>query len=118
MSHASAPAPAMSQGGGGGGMMSGLMGSLVTGAAIGTGSAIAHRAVDSFMGPRETKVVNESAAAAPLAQQVPMASGSAEGPCGNQVKNFAECMSRNNGDMGACNIYFDAMQQCKLSYPA
>ena len=47
-----------------------------------------------------------------------MASGSAEGPCGNQVKNFAECMSRNNGDMGACNIYFDAMQQCKLSYPA
>mmetsp|Transcript_28489 Transcript_28489/g.20581 ORF Transcript_28489/g.20581 Transcript_28489/m.20581 type:complete len:91 (-) Transcript_28489:156-428(-) len=33
-------------------MGSGLMGSLATGMAMGTGSAIAHRAVDSMMGPR------------------------------------------------------------------
>lgn len=36
---------------------------------MGTGSAIAHRAVDSMMGPRETKVVHEHAgapAAAPM----------------------------------------------------
>ena len=59
---AAAPPPAMGGGmGGGGGMMGGLMGSLVTGAAMGTGSAIAHRAVDSFMGPRETTVVHQNA---------------------------------------------------------
>eukprot|EP00352_Strombidinopsis_acuminata_P002693 CAMPEP_0176382344 /NCGR_PEP_ID=MMETSP0126-20121128/32620_1 /TAXON_ID=141414 ORGANISM="Strombidinopsis acuminatum, Strain SPMC142" /NCGR_SAMPLE_ID=MMETSP0126 /ASSEMBLY_ACC=CAM_ASM_000229 /LENGTH=128 /DNA_ID=CAMNT_0017746739 /DNA_START=20 /DNA_END=406 /DNA_ORIENTATION=+ len=35
-----------------GGMASGLMGSLATGMAMGTGSAIAHRAIDGMMGPR------------------------------------------------------------------
>ncbi len=34
------------------------------GAAMGTGSAIAHRAVDSMMGPRETTVVHQQAPAA------------------------------------------------------
>lgn len=57
-------------GGGGGGMMGGLMGSLVTGAAMGTGSAMAHRAVDSFMGPRETSVVHQNAPEAAPQQQV------------------------------------------------
>lgn len=38
----------------------------------------------------------------------------AEGPCVDRVKAFAECMSKNSGDMGACQFYFDAMQQCKL----
>lgn len=83
------------------------------GAAMGTGSAIAHRAVDSFMGPRETKVVHEqqqaAAAAAPMAPQ-------SEGPCGDRVKQFAECMSKYNGDMGACEPYFVAMQECKRSF--
>lgn len=36
-----------------------------------------------------------------------------DGPCGNRVKEFADCMSRNNGDMSACNFYFDSMQSCK-----
>lgn len=43
-------------------------------------------------------------AAAPMSQ---------EGPCGGRVKEFADCMSRNNGDMQACNFYFEAMQACK-----
>lgn len=38
---------------------------------------------------------------------------SQEGPCGGRVKEFADCMSRNNGDMQACNFYFEAMQACK-----
>jgi hypothetical protein len=48
-------------------MFSGLMGSVVTGMAMGTGSAVAHRAVDSMMGPREMTIKheNEPAAAAP-----------------------------------------------------
>lgn len=89
---------------------------------MGTGSAIAHRAVDSFMGPRQTTVVHENApapapAAAPMGMGMGMAAPS-EGPCGNQVKSFADCMTKYNGDMGACQWYFDAMQQCKVNSSA
>lgn len=102
-------------------MMSGIMGSVVTGAAMGTGSAFAHRAVDSFMGPRETKVVheqapNEPAPSAPLAPYHQSGLQSADGVCGESVKQFADCMSRYSGDMGACQPYFDAMQQCKTRF--
>ncbi|MEW5305195.1 MAG: hypothetical protein WDW36_007754 [Sanguina aurantia] len=98
----------------GGGMFSGLMGSLVTGAAMGTGSAIAHRAVDSMMGPRGG---SEAAAPAPPQQQQqqyqPQQQSNGEA-CGSHVKSFSECMSRNNGDMSSCQFYFDSMQQCKM----
>lgn len=92
-------------------MLSGLIGSVVQGAALGTGSAIAHRAVDSFMGPRETRVVHEhQGAPAPVAPET-----SSDGPCGDSMKHFTECMTRNNGDMGVCQNFFDAMQQCRRS---
>jgi hypothetical protein len=111
-SYASAPPPAMPQqsSGGGGGMMSGLMGAVVQGAAMGTGSAIAHRAVDSFMGPRggSAEAAPAPAAPVPAAYQAP-----AEGACGAPIKAFAECMSRTHGDMGGCQSYFEAMQSCK-----
>ena len=35
--------------------------------------------------------------------------------CEAQAKAFTDCMSANNGDMGACQFYFDALQQCKLT---
>lgn len=104
----------MQQQGGGGGMFSGLMGSMVTGAAMGTGSAMAHRAVDSFMGPRGGGG-NEAAPVAPAPEQFGQAPVS--GPCAEQAKAFAECMSRHNGDMGACQFYFEHMQQCKVNSP-
>ncbi|KXZ41786.1 hypothetical protein GPECTOR_284g756 [Gonium pectorale] len=98
----------------GGGIMSGLIGTVVQGAALGTGSALANRAVDAVMGPRT--VVHEHvhegapapAPAAPAAYNAPPT----DGPCGGQVKAFADCMSKHNGDMGACQWYFDMMQQC------
>ena len=40
------------------------MGSVVTGMAMGTGSAVAHRAVDSMMGPRQVEHVHTGAPAA------------------------------------------------------
>ncbi len=45
-------------------MLSGIMGSVVTGMAMGTGSAIANRAVDSMLGPRQMEVVHKDAPAA------------------------------------------------------
>jgi len=45
-------------------LAAGLMGSVVTGMAMGTGSAVAHRAVDSMMGPRQVEHVHTGAPAA------------------------------------------------------
>lgn len=95
--------------------MSGLMGAVVQGAALGTGSAIAHRAVDSFMGPRQTTVVHQHEGEPPAPAPAPMAAPSYQDACSNQAKAFTECMTKFNGDMGACQWYFDAMQACKRS---
>lgn len=79
---------------------------------MGTGSAIAHRAVDAMMGPRGGSAPAEPAPApaAPVQYSMPPA----DGPCGSHVKAFAECMSRNNGEMSACQYYFESMQACKV----
>lgn len=100
----------------GGGFLSGLMGSVAQGAALGTGSAIAHRAVDAVMGPRggSSEPAPAPVAAAPEAYAAPV---STEGPCAQQAKAFAECMSRSGGEMSACQFYFEAMQQCKVGQP-
>mmetsp|Transcript_54622 Transcript_54622/g.173516 ORF Transcript_54622/g.173516 Transcript_54622/m.173516 type:complete len:80 (-) Transcript_54622:89-328(-) len=76
--------------------------------AMGTGSAIAHRAVDSVMGPREVNHVHsgEPAGAAPA----PMAAGDA---CSMQNKTFMDCLSANQGNMNACQFYFDSLKQCQ-----
>eukprot|EP01024_Parvocaulis_polyphysoides_P042697 TRINITY_DN3899_c0_g1_i4.p4 TRINITY_DN3899_c0_g1~~TRINITY_DN3899_c0_g1_i4.p4 ORF type:complete len:109 (-),score=36.23 TRINITY_DN3899_c0_g1_i4:238-522(-) len=91
-------------------MMGGLMGTMMTGAALGTGSAIAHRAVDGAIGMFSGSGSEGQAAAAPApAQQA------AGGVCDNQSKAFAECMSNTNGDMGACEFFFNTLQQCKAA---
>lgn len=100
--------------------MSGLMGSVFHGAALGTGSAVAHRAVDSMMGPRDLQVTHENAPApvsAAAAAPMHYSSPGAQDPCGERVKEFTDCMSRTNGDMSACTFYFDSMQACKASVP-
>ena len=38
-------------------------------------------------------------------------------PCGDAAQQFADCMSRANGDMGACEFFYNAMQQCKQQNP-
>ena len=41
---------------------------------------------------------------------LPVAQQGAGGRCAAQSKVFAECMSRNNADLGACQFYFKSMQ--------
>lgn len=35
--------------------------------------------------------------------------------CAVQAKAFSDCMSYHNGDMPACQEYFEKMQQCRLA---
>lgn len=109
----------MPQQGGGGGFLSGMMGAVAQGAALGTGSAIAHRAVDAVMGPRTVVHEHQGGAAPEAGAAAPMAAApaAADGPCGPHAAAFAECIKRSGGDMNACQFYFEAMQQCKLANP-
>jgi hypothetical protein len=75
---------------------------------MGTGSAMAHRAVDAVMGPRTMHV--EAAPAAESAAPVASAAASA---CANQMKAFTECLNTSDGDISRCQFYHDALQQCK-----
>jgi coiled-coil-helix-coiled-coil-helix domain-containing protein 10 len=112
-----APPPAVpQQGGGGGGMMSGLLGTVFQGAALGTGSAMAHRAMDSVMGPRT--VVHEHQGAPEGGAPAAMAAGGGampQGPCAQQAVQFAQCVEKTGGDMTACEYYLGALQACKMN---
>lgn len=106
MQHQAPPPPAVPQSGGGG-MLSGLGGMVAQGMALGTGSALAHRAVDSVLGSRHPEPAQATAAAEELVRD--------NAPCAEQAKAFADCMSYNNGEMDRCQEYFQNMQQCRLN---
>jgi len=108
----------------GGGLMSGLASTVMQGMAFGTGSAIAHRAVDAVAGPRtvvhEHKDV-ESSHEQPmnLAPASSMQSGSMSrnamdmGMCSNENEKFSQCLRDNNNNVNACKFYFDMLSQCQ-----
>lgn len=74
---------------------------------MGTGSAMAHRAVDAVMGPRT--VVHEHAAPAEAAAPA----GGALGACGAQMKAFNQCLEMSDGDISRCQLVHDALMSCK-----
>jgi hypothetical protein len=84
---------------------------------MGVGSSMAHRAVDSVMGPRQMSVVHEGGAPAAesAAAAAPAMGGAAAAACGNQMKAFTDCLNGSDGDIARCQFYHDALQQCKRS---
>lgn len=103
--------------GGGGGMLAGIGSTIAQGLAFGTGSAVAHRAVDSMMGPR-TVVHEHSGAPAEAPAQSEFAGGAMAQPvsaeaCVNQSKAFQDCVNANNSDIGKCQFYIDMLNECR-----
>lgn len=87
--------------------MSGLGGMVVQGMALGTGSAMAHRAVDAVMGSRHPAPAEaQQAAQTIVADQL---------PCNDQAKTFSDCMGMSQGDLEACRVFFERMQSCRLA---
>ena len=86
--------------------MSGLGATVMQGMALGTGSAIAHRAVDAVLGSRHIEPAQAQEAAETIVQE--------QQPCSDQAKRFSDCMLYTEGNMGQCQGYFEAMQQCRL----
>jgi hypothetical protein len=80
--------------------------------AFGTGSAVAHRAVDAVMGPRTIQheaVVNEAAAAAPA----PTMTSFGGDACNNQSKAFQDCINHYGNEISKCQFYMDMLAECK-----
>ncbi|CAI7771290.1 unnamed protein product [Closterium sp. NIES-53] len=115
-----APAPApMQQSGGGGGMLGGMMGMVGQGLAFGTGSAIAHRAVDAVVGPRTVThehVGAADAAPAPAPAAAPAVTSASADSCTYHSKAFADCVQANGTDIAKCQFYIDMLNDCKKQH--
>uniref|UniRef100_A0A0A9G0C6 CHCH domain-containing protein n=1 Tax=Arundo donax TaxID=35708 RepID=A0A0A9G0C6_ARUDO len=101
------PAPAQS---GGGSILGGIGSTIAQGMAFGTGSAMAHRAVDAVMGPRTIQhetVVSEAAVAAPAA---PVSNADA---CSIHSKAFQDCINNYGSDISKCQFYLDMLTECR-----
>ncbi|KAL8188955.1 hypothetical protein R6Q57_029475 [Mikania cordata] len=106
-----APPPAPVQSSGGGSMLGGIGSTIAQGMAFGTGSAVAHRAVDAVMGPRT--IQHETVAAA--APETAAPSSSYSDACGMHYKAFQDCINSSGSDIGKCQFYMDMLSECRKS---
>ena len=109
------PAP-MQAPSGGGGMLSGIGGTIAQGMAFGTGSAIAHRAVDGIagmFGGGGDKSVEQ--AAPQQQQQEPMSqmANQQNDMCAYDKQAFYTCLNENKNDQTTCNFLYDQLKQCQ-----
>lgn len=80
--------------------------------AFGTGSAVAHRAVDAVMGPRviQHETIESQAANAPVPAASSMGGSDA---CSVHSKAFQDCINSYGSDIGKCQFYMDMLAECK-----
>ncbi|PPD85743.1 hypothetical protein GOBAR_DD17310 [Gossypium barbadense] len=102
-----APPPAPAQSGSGGSLLGGIGSTIAQGMAFGTGSAVAHRAVDAVMGPRTIQhetVVSEAAAA-------PANSFTGSDACSIHSKAFQDCLNSYGNEISKCQFYMDMLSE-------
>lgn len=100
-------------------MMGGLMGTMASGLAWGTGTAIAHKAVngvaDAMFGDKE-KEAAPVAAAAPAPVAAPSYAAAPSGPCDMDSRSFKSCIASNSSNVDACNHLYEALQACQRNH--
>ncbi|XP_076894505.1 uncharacterized protein LOC143546808 [Bidens hawaiensis] len=106
-----APPPAPVQNNSGGSMLGGIGSTIAQGMAFGTGSAVAHRAVDAVMGPRTIQHETVPAAAGPESA-VPNTSSFSDA-CGMHSKAFQDCINTSGSDISKCQFYMDMLAECR-----
>lgn len=96
--------------------MSGIAGAVVQGMAVGTGSAIAHRAIGAMFGgssaPAPVQEVPAQAAAAPAPAPVPKVPSM----CAEDHKLFVECLRMNPTNVSMCESYMQSLQACQSAH--
>lgn len=103
---APAPAPAQQSSG----MLGGLMSTVASGMAFGTGSAIAHRAVGAVTGSFGGS--SEAEQEAPVVEAAEQSQPQAQA-CFRDQKAFLDCLNVNQNDISSCQFYLDQFNQCK-----
>ena len=91
-------------------MFGGIGSTIAQGMAFGTGSAMAHRAVDAVLGPRTIQhetVASEAAAAAPAP---PVMNADA---CSIHSKAFQDCLNNYGSEISNCQFYLDMLNECR-----
>ncbi|ESR47029.1 CHCH domain-containing protein [Citrus sinensis] len=112
---AHAPPPAPLQGGNRSVTGGGLGAAVADGLAFGTGSAVAHRAVDAVIGPRvihHESVASSAPAAAPASNSSSLGGADA---CAGQIKAIQDCLNNYGSDIGKCQFYMNMLQECRRS---
>ncbi|EPS59096.1 hypothetical protein M569_15712 [Genlisea aurea] len=107
-----APPPANVQSSPGGSMLGGIGATIAQGMAFGTGSAVAHRAVDAVMGPRTIQhetVASEAASAV----QAPAAASLGTDACSVHSKAFQDCINVYGNEISKCQFYMDMLAECR-----
>lgn len=99
---------------GGGGLLGGLGRTVAEGFAFGSGSAIARNVVNSAMGgaPVPGAVPGAIPAVPAPVQPVPMMP-SAPKVCETDYTEFMRCIQENASNVGNCDFYFNALQECQ-----
>ncbi|URE18893.1 CHCH domain [Musa troglodytarum] len=106
-----APPPAPVQGGGSS-VLGGIGSTIAQGMAFGTGSAIAHRAVDAALGPRTIQHEAVASQAPAAAAAIPMSNGSSDA-CSIHSKAFQDCLNNYGSDISKCQFYLDMLNECR-----
>ncbi|KAJ3674650.1 hypothetical protein LUZ60_005266 [Juncus effusus] len=106
-----APPPAQVPSQGGGSLLGGIGSTIAQGLAFGTGSAVAHRAVDAVVGPRV--VQHETVGAESPAAAAPSMNGSGTDACNIHNKAFQDCVNNFGSDISKCQFYLDMLNECR-----
>ena len=98
----------------GGGMLAGLGATMAQGFAFGTGSAMAHSAINSIFSGGSSSAPAPAPAAAPAPAPIPAAKSSG-GPCEIDNTAFLQCLQQNQGNVQTCDFYYNALQSCQAA---
>lgn len=107
--------------GAGGGMLGSIVSGVAQGMMFGTGSAIAHRAVDAVAGPRtvvhehvgQQQQDNSNAAAQPAAAAASAWSNDSSMRCTNETNEWQRCLRDNGNNVNACSLLYNSLVQCQ-----
>ena len=77
-----------------GGIINSIFGSVIQGAALGTGSELAGRALDSLIGPKKIELNNSD-------------------KCTKEIDLYTNCINNNDNDLTLCKNYFELLTQCR-----
>ncbi|KAK4750047.1 hypothetical protein SAY87_027496 [Trapa incisa] len=106
-----APPPAPVQPSGGGSILGGIGSTIAQGMAFGTGSAVAHRAVDAVMGPRT--IQHETVATGAASPETTTNSFGGGDSCSIHSKAFQDCLNNFGSEISRCQFYLDMLNECR-----